>query len=69
MDSGRPAFAGKCNRFVGPELTEGGERAHADFVVRAKEGQSDAWKKVKVYSPAQMGARAKDVVDTRCVLS
>ena len=57
------------NRVLGQELTEVGDRAHADLLRMAKERKVDASKKLKVLPPVQMDAETTDVADRRWVLT
>ena len=73
VDGGEPVLsawvAEERNRVSGQESTEMAERAQAEPVLKAVEGEVDAWKQFKVYLPAQMGTQTEDVVDTRWPLS
>ena len=73
MNGAGPALSAKaaeeCNRVVGRELTEGGERLHADLARQAKEQELDAWNQFKFFSPVKKDPQSKDVVDTRWVLT
>ena len=57
------------NRVLGGELTEGKERAQADLLGKAKDGELGAWWQFKVPPPEKIGAQTKDVVDTRRALT
>ena len=41
------------------------ERAHADLVRKAEEIGLDAWRRVKVTPPVQMGTQTEDVAGAR----
>ena len=73
MDGGGPVLsawgAGGRDRVLGQELAGEEERAQTDLVTKAKERELDAWERLKVYSPVHVGTQAKDVVDTRWVLT
>ena len=68
VDGGGPVLsawiAEERNRVSEQELTGVGESAHGGLVTKAKEGELAAWRQFKVSSPVQMGAHAKDAVDT-----
>ena len=57
------------NRLLRQELTEAEERMFAYLVCKAKVGELEEWNQFKVSSPEKMGARRKDLVDTRWVLT
>ena len=73
MDGGGPALSAwigeERNRLLRQELTEAEERMFADLVCEARAGGLEAWEQFKVASPEKMGARRKDLVDTRWVLT
>ena len=69
MDSGGPVLsawvAEERNRISGQALTEVEERAHADLVRKANQGELEPWGQRKVFSPGRMGTQPKDMVDAR----
>ena len=73
VNGGGPALsawvAEECNRVSGQELTEAEERVRADLAQRAKERELEAWGRFKGLPPAKMGAKSKEMADTRWVLA
>ena len=60
--------AKEYNRLLVLDLTGVEERVHAGLVRKAKEEESDAWRRFKVFPPLKMGTQSNVVVDTRWVL-
>ena len=48
--------ADECNRVLGQELTEAGEREHANLARKAKERELGAWGRFKVFLTGENGS-------------
>ena len=61
--------AEECNRILGQELTEDGERSLGHLACKAKVRELAVWEQFKVFSPGRLGTQSKDLVDLRWALT
>ena len=69
MDGGGPALSAwveaECNRVLGQESTEAEGRVRADLARKARRRELEKWEPFKAFSLVRMGARSKEMADTR----